>query len=244
MHTMSLIGVILVALAVEARHGLDWDHLAAITDLAGARGARTGRSLGLALWYCVGHGLVIVLLGAMVGLLGMRLPVGLDRIFEVVVGLTLILLGLLVLQQVWRQRVAYHYTSRWRLLIDLIKRAWLRRRGAMAGETAAALSRQAAFGIGVLHGTGAETPTQIVLFASAAAAGSSGGAALVLLAFVLGLILSDLGVALVWLSGRMGVGRIPGGQIVLGLLTGVASLGVGVTFIVEKSSLLPSLLSG
>ncbi len=244
MHTMSLIGVILVALALGARHGLDWDHLAAITDLVGAPGARTGRSLGLAVWYCIGHGLVIVLLGAMVGLLGMRLPAGLDRVFEVVVGITLILMGLLVLQQVWRQRTSYQYSSRWRLMIDLARRAWLRRRGAVEWDAALPLSKRTAFGIGVLHGTGAETPTQVVLFASAAAAGSSGGGGMVLLAFVLGLILSDLGVALVWLSGRVGARRVPGGQIVLGLFTGVASLGVGLTFIIEKSSLLPSLLGG
>ena len=70
-----------------------------------------------------------------------------------------------------------------------------------------------------LHGSGAETPTQVVLFATAAAAGSSDAAALVLLAFVVGLIASDLAVALLWLSGRVGTLRVPGGQLALGLLT-------------------------
>jgi high-affinity nickel-transport protein len=239
-----LFGTVIVALALGARHGLDWDHLAAIADLVGAPDQRTRRSLGLAFWYCVGHGLVIVLLGALVGMLGVQLPGGLDRVFEVVVGVTLVVLGLLVLWQVWRQRTAYRYTSRWRLLLDLVKRAWLRRRGTVQWDTAVPLSRRTAFGIGVMHGTGAETPTQVVLFASAAAAGSTGGAGVVLVAFVIGLIVSDLAVALIWLSGRLRAGRVPGGQLALGLITGIGSLGVGVTFILEKSFLLPSLVGG
>ena len=60
----------------------------------------------------------------------------------------------------------------------------------------------------------------------------------------IGLIVSDLAVALIWLSGRLGAGRVPGGQLALGLITGIGSLGVGVTFILEKSFLLPSLVGG
>jgi hypothetical protein len=228
-----------------ARHGLDWDHLSAVADLVGTPGRRSARSLGLAAWYCVGHGSVVVLLGAMVGVLGMRLPGGLDRVFEVVVGATLIGLGLLVLVQVARERDRYRFTSRWRLVIDLVRRVWLRQRGAVEWDRpAGGVSRRAAFTIGVLHGTGAETPTQVVLFGAAAAMGSTGGAVLVLVAFVSGLIVSDLGVAAVWLSGRLGSARIPGGQAVLGALTGAASIGVGAAFVVNKSGLLPAVFGG
>jgi high-affinity nickel-transport protein len=233
------------AFVLGVRHGLDWDHLSAIADLVGAPSQRTRRSLGLALWYCIGHGSVIVLLGTLVGLLGVRLPGGLDRVFEVVVGLTLIGLGVLVLVQVARQRCNYRFTSRWRLLLDLLRRVWLRRRGAVNWDRPGdGISTRAAFAIGVLHGTGAETPTQVVLFATAAASGSTTGALIVLLAFVTGLVVSDLGVALVWLSGRLGSARVPFGQVALGVLTGVASIGVGSAFILEKSAALPSLLGG
>ncbi len=233
------------AFLLGVRHGLDWDHLSAIADLVGSPGARNRRSLGLALWYCIGHGAVIVMLGALVGLLGVRLPGGLDRVFEVVVGLTLVGLGIVVLVQVGRQGRDYRFTSRWRLLLDLVRRVWLRRRGRVEWDRPGdAISPRAAFAIGVLHGTGAETPTQVVLFASAAAAGSTSGALLVLGAFVTGLITSDLGVALVWLSGKLGSTRIPFGQAVLGVLTGVASIGVGTAFVLEKSAALPSLFGG
>jgi high-affinity nickel-transport protein len=225
---------------------LDWDHLAAITDLTSGQAAKgQRRSLALALWYCIGHGAVIVLLGAMVGLLGVRLPGGLDRVFEVIVGGTLVALGMVVLVQVAQQGRAYQFQSRWRVLLDVISRAWLRRQGRSdwsAGTTV--ISRRGAFGIGILHGTGAETPTQMVLFGAAATAGSTVGAVIVLVAFVVGLIASDVGVAMLWLTGRLGVVRVPGGPMALGLLTGMASVAVGVTFILQRSSLLPSLLGG
>ncbi len=243
--TLTVLFAAVTAFVLGVRHGLDWDHLSAIADLVGAPSQRNRRSLGLALWYCIGHGLVIVLLGTLVGLLGVRLPGGLDRVFEVVVGLTLIGLGVLVLVQVARQGRKYRFTSRWRLLLDLLRRVWLRRRGAVEWDRPGdGISTRAAFAIGVLHGTGAETPTQVVLFATAAASGSTTGALIVLLAFVTGLVVSDLGVALVWLSGRLGSTRVPLGQVALGVLTGVVSIGVGAAFILEKSAALPSLLGG
>lgn len=233
------------AFFLGARHGLDWDHLAAITDLTGGSTSGRRRSLGLALWYCIGHGLVIILLGALVGVMGVRLPDGLDRVFEVVVGGTLVLLGLLVLVQVARQRGTYQFQSRWRVLYDVASRAWLRRRGRAEWDAGAGVvSRSGAFCIGVLHGTGAETPTQVVLFATAATAGSAAGGGLVLLGFVLGLVTSDIGVAALWLSGRLGAVKLPGAGIALGMLTGVASVAVGVAFILQRSTMLPSLLGG
>ena len=242
--TLALALTGLVAFVLGVRHGLDWDHLSAIADLTGAPSRRGWRSLGLAFWYCVGHGAVIVLLGSLVGLLGVRLPGGLDRVFEVVVGLTLVGLGLLVLVQVARLRRDYRFTSRWRLLIEVARRAWQRRRGAVGAALDDGISHRAAFGIGVLHGTGAETPTQVVLFASAASAGSPAGALVVLLAFVGGLVAVDVAVAVVWLTGRVGSARLPFGHVVLGIVTGVASIAVGSAFIAEKSAVLPSLLGG
>jgi high-affinity nickel-transport protein len=131
------------------------------------------------------------------------------------------------------------------VLYDAASRAWLRRRGRVEWDAGVGVvSRPGAFGIGVLHGTGAETPTQVVLFATAATAGSSAAGGLVLLGFVLGLAMSDMGVAALWLSGRLGAVRVPGAAIALGVLTGVASVAVGVAFILQRSAMLPSLLGG
>jgi high-affinity nickel-transport protein len=228
------------------RHGLDWDHIAAITDLTTQGGSGGRRDLRLALWYCIGHGLVIALLGAAVGVLGLNLPVGIDRVFESVVGATLVGLGALVLWQLGRDRSDYRFTGRWRLLIAVVRRAWARarRRGTGPAGPLDDLGPRAAFAVGVLHGTGAETPTQVVLFASAGASGTQMAAALILLAFVAGLVVSDLGIAATWLAGRLGARSLPRLQIALGGLTGVSSLAVGLLFIAGRSSLLPALFGG
>lgn len=233
------------------RHGLDWDHIAAITDLTSAdrpddrrRGRR--RPLALAVWYCLGHGLVIALFVVAVAVLGLDLPAGLDRVFESVVGATLVVLGAVVLWQLGRDRGGYAYTGRVRLLVGVVRRAWARARRRGAGPVGALddLGPRSAFAVGVLHGTGAETPTQVVLFASAGAAGSAAGAALILLAFLSGLVLSDLGIAAVWLSGLLGARRLPALQLGLGALTGLSSLAVGVLFITDHATALPALLGG
>jgi hypothetical protein len=237
------------------RHGLDWDHISAITDLVtqradpGAPDTPRRRGLGgvsLAVWYCLGHGLVIALLGAAVGVLGLHLPGGIDRVFESVVGATLVALGGIVLWQLGRDRGDYRFTGRWRLLIATVRRALVRarRRGTVPESPLDDLGPRSAFLVGILHGTGAETPTQVVLFASAGAAGSRAGAAAILLAFVAGLVVSDLGIAAAWLGGLLGARRLPGVQIALGTLTGASSVAVGGLFIAGRSALLPALFGG
>lgn len=229
------------------RHGMDWDHVAAITDLTTAApgGRRTG-GLGLAVWYCLGHGLVIGLLGAAVAVLGLDLPPGLDRVFESLVGGTLVVLGAVVLWQLGRDRAAYRYAGRVRLVVGTVRRAWARARRNGQGPVEALddLGRGTAFGVGVLHGTGAETPTQVVLFASAGAAGSRAGAVVVLLSFLVGLVLSDVGIAAAWLSGLLGVRRVPAVQVALGVLTGLSSLAVGTLFLGGRAAVLPALFGG
>jgi high-affinity nickel-transport protein len=232
------------------RHGLDWDHIAAITDLTaagpGGDGGRRRRSLGLAFWYCIGHGLVIALLGLAVAVLGLDLPPGVDRVFEVVVGGTLVALGLVVLVQLGRDRSGYQYRGRVQMLVGTLRRAWARARRRGSGPATAFddLGPRSAFAVGVLHGTGAETPTQVVLFASAGAAGPPAGGALILLAFLAGLILSDLGIAALWLTGLVGAARVPAVQLGLGLLTGASSLVVGALFLTDHSAVLPALFGG
>lgn len=244
------------AFLLGCRHGLDWDHIAAITDLtaasrddaAAARPGlrRHGKRLGLPLWYCVGHGLVIALLGLLAGVLGLHLPSTVDKVFESVVGATLVTLGAFVLWQLGRDRGRYRYSGRVRLLVGVVRRAWARarRRGSGPAEPLDDLSPRSAFAVGVLHGTGAETPTQVVLFASAASSGSKAAAIAILLAFVAGMIGADLGIAASWLTGILGVRSAPRAQIVLGAITGLSSVAIGALFLTGRSSVLPALFGG
>ena len=232
--------------ALGARHGLDWDHIAAITDLTAPRPEQTSaagrRGLALSLWYCTGHGLVLAVLGALVLLLGLGLPAGLDTVFELVVGLTLVALGGVVLYQLGRYRSDYRYTGRISLVVGALRRGWARARRREPSELRD-VDRRGAFLVGLLHGTGAETPTQIALFAAAGAAGSTAAAALVLGAFVAGLVVADLGIAAAWLSGVLGSRRSPRVQIALGAVTGVASLVLGVLILTGYGDVVPPLAS-
>jgi len=243
------------AFLLGCRHGLDWDHISAITDLTAAAKPepdgspsfrRQGRRVGLAFWYCVGHGSVIALLGLAVGVLGLHLPGAIDRIFESVVGATLVILGGFVLWQLGRDGADYRYSGRIRLLVAVVRRAWARarRRGSTLSGPLDDLSPRSAFAVGVLHGTGAETPTQVVLFASAATSGSRAAAALLLVSFVTGMILADLGIAASWLAGLLGARSAPKAQIAIGALTGLSSLTVGALFLVGRSTVLPALFGG
>ena len=242
------------AFGLGCRHAFDWDHIAAITDLSAAgrqdqptRGlvARL-RQMGLAFWYCVGHGLVIALLGLAVAVFGVHLPPTIDRVFESVVGLTLLTLGGFVLWQLGRDGRDYRYSGRVRLLVGVVRRAWARARRRGSGPAGALddLNPRSAFAVGVMHGTGAETPTQVVLFAGAATSGSRLGAVAILLSFVAGMIISDLGIAAAWLAGLVGASRAARVQVLLGGLTGVSSLAIGALFLSGRASVLPSLLGG
>ena len=248
------LGIAGTAFLLGCRHGFDWDHMSAITDLTAASRegqgsgsiARQGRRLGLAFWYCIGHGSVIALFGIAIGVLGLHMPGAVDRVFESVVGGTLVTLGVFVLWQLGRAGADYRYTGRIRLMVGVVRRARARarRRGAGPAGPLDDLSARSAFAVGVLHGTGAETPTQVLLFASAATSGSKAAAVVLLLAFVSGMVLADIGIAASWLVGLLGARSKPRAQVVLGGLTGVSSLAIGTLFLAGRSSVLPALFGG
>lgn len=271
---LSAAGVLTTGLLLGIRHGIDWDHIAAITDLAAASGndatapgpaqARPpgrrhrrgghGRHAGhdrhaghgrqglvLALCYCIGHGLVLAVFSGLVLLLGVGLPAALDPVFEYVVGLTLVTLGAAVLYQLGRYRGDYRYSGRIRLVVLALRRGWARARRREVPTGLGDVDRRGAFLVGLLHGTGASTPTQVVLFATTAASGSARHAAVVLGAFVAGLVVTDLAIAAAWVSGLVGSRRAPAVQITLGAVTGVASVALGALILAGYSSVVPSL---
>src|SRR5579875_1302913 len=94
---------LLSCLLLGFRHGFDYDHLAAITDITSVqRGWREGMRLGLL--YALGHALTVAALGAGVILLHLSLPRNLDSVGERLVGATLIVLAVYVLFTLWRTR--------------------------------------------------------------------------------------------------------------------------------------------
>ena len=67
------VGLILTTFGFGFRHGIDWDHLAAIGDITGSQ-TESRRSMFLATLYAVGHAVVVFVLGFVAIVLAERLP--------------------------------------------------------------------------------------------------------------------------------------------------------------------------
>jgi hypothetical protein len=84
---------VLTTFAIGLRHGLDWDHLAAITDITGTE-LRRRRAAALALLYAAGHGAMVFVLGLAAVAAGGRLPEWIDPAMERIIGATILLLAI------------------------------------------------------------------------------------------------------------------------------------------------------
>jgi high-affinity nickel permease len=242
---------LLSCLLLGFRHGFDYDHLAAITDIASVE--RSWRqSMRLGLLYALGHALTVALLGVSVILLHLSLPRGLDALGERLVGATLIVLAGYVLLSL--RRIARHPhshaapLSRIALLVGGVQHlAWrLRRlRNPALPEQAPfrfRYDRSSVFLVGIIHGLGAETPSQLLLFLLAANLGGTSRGLLGLLCFIAGLL------AMNTLMTASAAGLLqssttrPRLQTALASLTAVYSFAVGTIFLFGLSDRLPALV--
>lgn len=89
------------------RHALEADHVAAVASLA-TRASSPRETARMAALWGVGHAAVLLLVGGLVVWLGIALPPGLARSFEVLAGVLLALLGLDVLRRVRSRHVHFH----------------------------------------------------------------------------------------------------------------------------------------
>ena len=102
------------------RHGIDWDHIAAISDLTGSQQQRL-RSLGMGTLYAFGHAAAVIVLGLIAILFGTLLPEWLDRYLEIIVGLTLLLLSAWLIWNMVRYKGRVIFRSRWMLIFELLR---------------------------------------------------------------------------------------------------------------------------
>ncbi|HVC45901.1 MAG TPA: hypothetical protein VND90_01515 [Terracidiphilus sp.] len=184
-------------LVLGLRHGFDYDHLAAISDITAVqRNWFSGLRQGMT--YALGHAFTVVALGVAVLQLHIGLPQGLDNVTERLIGLTLILLGLGVAAGILRRDAHGHTHTRVesRLAIAINAARWLAwRAGRLRNPALPRPSRfqwmytgKSVFLIGILHGIGAETPSQLALFFLTANLGGTSRGLLGLAAFAVGLI--------------------------------------------------------
>lgn len=233
------------------RHGLDYDHIAAITDISSVQ-SKASDAMRYGLLYVSGHALMIALLGAAVVTFRVPLPAGSDRWAERLVGLTLLALGIYVLGTFFRSSPGQHSHNRPRTRITLLINGvlWIYwRLSRVFGSTRVEAPQvfkdgygtTSAFLVGVVHGLGAETPTQLGLFFMAASLGGISGGLLGLLMFILGLLLMNT----LMCASAAGIFSAtlakPQALRALTLLTSVYSIVVGAIFLVGAANRLPSL---
>lgn len=299
-------GVLLTGLFLGIRHGIDWDHIAAITDItsttASARmaeaahaeqhqsisghshthggtpevrahdagpgaatlapamaGAARGReglftsqmdAIRLGTLYAVGHGVVVVLLGIAALSFGALLPDWLDPLMGRVVGITLLALGLWVMYSIYRYAragEAFRLRSRWMLVFDGVRYGWRRFQARLHGHEhvepleMSSYGARTSFGVGVIHGIGAETGSQVLLIAAVGGASSAGLGVPMLLAFVVGLLISNLAIVLISSIGFVSSQARERIYVAVGAVAGVFSLVVGSIFLFGLDGGLPDL---
>jgi high-affinity nickel-transport protein len=102
----------------------------------------------------------------------------------------------------------------------------------------------AACAIGMLHGIGAETPTQVIIFATAANAGGRAASIGVLACFIVGLLCANTLIAVAAAYGYLGASANRWLAVSLSVLTALFSLVVGTVLVTGQSGGLPTLLGG
>lgn len=120
------VALVATAFALGFRHGFDWDHVAAIGDIAASQQSRR-RSMVLATLYAFGHAMVAFGIGLAVIVAAARLPASVGEGMERVVGATLIGLGVWVVVSWVRSGGNARMPSRGRLLLAVVRRFRRRR---------------------------------------------------------------------------------------------------------------------
>ena len=248
---LALIGA---GLGLGLRHGVDWDHIAAITDVTGVQPDRR-RAIWLGSLYAIGHASVVIALGVLALWAGSALPESVDTAMQMVVGVTLLGLGSWLAYVIWRDGADYQLRSRWMLVFSGLRRLGRATR-AKLGATAGApdvlhtpgtrpdgYAAPTVYGIGMIHGVGAETGSQVLIFSAAAGATSNFSGTLLLLAFVVGLVVSNTAITLGSVFGFWGSKTNRRAYLAFGILTAVFSLAVGSMFVLQQGSLLPAILT-
>jgi hypothetical protein len=150
--------------------------------------------------------------------------------------------------QYLRGKGEFRLRSRWMLVFDLARNGWGALQARIHGHEhrpsahSTQYGRRTAFGVGMIHGIGAETGSQALLLAGIAGVTGTTGI-VILLAFVVGLLMSNTLVAVGSASGFIGAQRMRTLYVIVGAVAGVASLVIGALFLVGLGTALPDLSS-
>lgn len=295
------LGLVLTALSLGIRHGIDWDHIAAITDLTSAADTRR-RGFVLSLLYALGHAAVVLSLGVAAIVFGSSLPESVDTWMGRVAGATLVALGAWVAVQFVRDGRDFRLRSRWMLVIHgtfaglrrirtarssrkiaidhdhphehdvdesteihdhahvqavVTERATVTSGGrwrtpwgnsrshshrhhhelALPNDPFSGYRGRTATGIGILHGVGIESPTQIAVFVAATSVSGTGAGLVLLLVWVAGLVVANAALAGFATVGLLHAERSFGVYAAVAAIVAVASIAVGSVLLLGLSEL-------
>jgi high-affinity nickel-transport protein len=268
--------IMINALVLGFRHGIDWDHIAALMDITSATvvpntmqgsywsNSARSRALLLSGLYALGHCLVVILLGMVACTFAGIIPSWLDQTMERVVGLTLFVFGTaiaFVVVRVLKSGADCTPVSRLGLLAQALQgmvatvgrasgRLWqqaarqpafITAQGGGSDESSFAYGRRTAFGLGMIHGAGVETASQVVLLAALGTSSNKVFAACVLTNFSVGFLASIMLIALFCAQGMKSLGQFKPLYLALSFATAVFSMSIGCLLMSGNSALLPDL---
>ena len=228
--------------ATEFREQQTWPHSApAWWPSDDARGR-----FFLATLYALGHALVVVVLGLLAIWASEILPAWIDPIMERIVGATLLLLGVWIIYQLWQYGRDFRLRSRWMIIFSLVGRTWAKIRGRLTGsehrhDPIDQYGKRTAFGIGLIHGIGAETGSQALLLAGTAGATTRLSGSVLLGAFVIGLLCSNSMIAAFSTFGFVSGQTRKNVYFVFGIIAAIFSVVLGVFFVTGQGASLPDL---
>ncbi len=208
------------------------------------------RAIFLGTLYALGHALVVAVLGLLALAFGATLPDWVDPIMGRVVGITLLVLGIWVFISLYRYArhgEAFRLRSRWMLAFDGLRGLWRRFQARLHGHEhiepleMSSYGPRTAFAVGMIHGIGAETGSQVLIIAAVGGAASAGLGVPMMLAFIVGLLVSNTAIVLVSASGFVASQTRQRLYVVVGILAGIFSVVVGALFVLGEEATLPDL---
>jgi cytochrome c biogenesis protein CcdA len=207
-------------------------------------------SIFLGTLYALGHASVVACFGLLALTFGAVLPDWVDPIMARVVGFTLVFLGLWVfvsLYQYLRYGTEFRLRSRWMLVFDSVRIAWRRFQAKLHGHAhvepleMSSYGARTSFGVGMIHGIGAETGTQVLIIAAVGGAAGAGLGIPMMIAFIIGLLISNTLIVVVSSTGFVASQARQRVYVVFGALAGAFSLVVGLLFLFQLENALPSI---
>ena len=191
---MTLTTALMACTALGLQHGVDWDHVAAISDVTSVQSsAREATRCGML--YALGHAATVGVLGIAVIGLRQSVPEVFGTWMQRVVGVTLILLGLYVYGALFSGEGP---VSRGQAILAMVHR--FHHHSPSRALQDQRYGPKSSLSLGVLHGIGAETPTQLSMLLIAGNLGTFGSGVLGLSVFATAMFISNMALTTVTTS--------------------------------------------